>query len=249
MPDLIHFVIPVALIFVLAGLVKGVTGMGLPTVSMGLLGLMMVPAQAAALLVVPATITNVWQYATGPNRLAIARRLGPMLLAIALATWSASSLITGDDSGEAVTGLGLALIIYALMGLTRYRLKVPPRSEDWLGPIVGAGTGIVTGATGVFVIPAVPYIQALGLEADDLVQALGLSFTVSTLALAAGLFSHGALRLEAGGVSFACTVPALAGMAAGQWLRRRVNAETFRKLFFAGLFILGAELASRAVFA
>ncbi|HBV1052187.1 TPA: hypothetical protein MDO21_004429 [Klebsiella pneumoniae] len=38
------------LIFIAAGLVKGVTGMGLPTVAMGLLGLLMPPQAAAALL-------------------------------------------------------------------------------------------------------------------------------------------------------------------------------------------------------
>jgi uncharacterized membrane protein YfcA len=36
------------LIFIAAGLVKGVTGMGLPTVAMGLLGLLMPPPAAAA---------------------------------------------------------------------------------------------------------------------------------------------------------------------------------------------------------
>ncbi len=49
-----------AAVFVLAGLVKGVVGLGLPTVAMGLLALRMPAAQAAALLVVPSLVTNVW---------------------------------------------------------------------------------------------------------------------------------------------------------------------------------------------
>ena len=57
-------------------------------------------------------------------------------------------------------------------------------------------TGIITAATGVFVIPAVPYLQAIGLEKDQLVQALGLSFTVSTLALAANIARAGALNVS-----------------------------------------------------
>lgn len=39
--------------FLGAGLIKGVTGMGLPTVAMGLLGTVMPPAEAAAMLVIP----------------------------------------------------------------------------------------------------------------------------------------------------------------------------------------------------
>ena len=49
--------------FMLAGTVKGVIGLGLPTVAMGLLGLAMLPAQAAALLIIPSTVTNLWQLA------------------------------------------------------------------------------------------------------------------------------------------------------------------------------------------
>ena len=68
-------------IFVLAGFVKGVIGLGLPTVAMGLLALLMTPAQAAALLVVPSFLTNVWQ-AMGPELIPLVRRLWPMLLGI-----------------------------------------------------------------------------------------------------------------------------------------------------------------------
>ena len=67
----------VVITFLLAGTVKGVIGLGLPTIAMGLLGLSMPPAQAAALLIVPSTLTNLWQLAAGGHLLALLRRLGP----------------------------------------------------------------------------------------------------------------------------------------------------------------------------
>src|SRR5579871_3474887 len=114
--------LPIALIFILAGMVKGISGMGLPTVSMGLLGLLMSPAEAAALIVIPSTITNVWQYAAGPNRLAIARRLWPMLIPIVIATWAAAGLLTGGNAGNAAVALGAILIVYAIIGLAKVRI-------------------------------------------------------------------------------------------------------------------------------
>ena len=87
----------------------------------------------------------------------------------------------------------------------------PPR-RSLAGPLCGLVTGALTGATGVFVIPAVPYLNALGLARDDLVQALGLSFTVSTLALAAGLAWHQALPGALLGGSLLALLPALGGM-------------------------------------
>ena len=51
----------IAVVFLLAGLVKGMIGLGLPAVSMGLLTMMISPFQAASLLIVPSMVTNVWQ--------------------------------------------------------------------------------------------------------------------------------------------------------------------------------------------
>jgi uncharacterized membrane protein YfcA len=104
-------------------------------------------------------------------------------------------------------------------------------------------TGLINGGTGVFSIPAVPYLQALGLSKDDLIQALGLSFTVSTIALAAGLARGGAFHLENISLSTLAIVPSLLGMWVGTKLRGRISAATFRRWFLILLAILGLELA------
>ncbi|HUN47031.1 MAG TPA: sulfite exporter TauE/SafE family protein [Stellaceae bacterium] len=240
---------PVAatLTFLLAGFVKGVIGMGLPTVGMGLLGLLMPPAKAAALLVVPSLVTNLWQLLAGPSVGALLRRLWPLLLGICLGTWAGGGLLLGEHGGRATAALGVALAVYAVVGLLAPRFSVPSRAQPWLGPVVGATTGVVTAATGVFVIPAVPYLQALALEKEDLVQALGLSFTVSTLALAATLAKGGALPTSIAGASLLALAPALVGMVLGQLLRTRVRPEIFRRCFFLGLLALGADLAAQAL--
>lgn len=231
--------------FLVAGFVKGVIGLGLPTVAVGLLATVMSPAQAAALLIVPSFVTNIWQLLAGPRFGGMARRLGPMMAAIAVGTVASAGLIAGARGPGPASALGVALVAYAVTGLAGLSLRVPPRAEPWLSPLVGLATGLVTGATGVFVIPAVPYLQALNLDRDGLIQALGLSFTVSTVALAAGLAREGALPLSAGAASLVTLAPALLGMAAGQWLRGRVSAPTFRRAFLVGLLLLGTHLALR----
>ncbi|MEE1890140.1 sulfite exporter TauE/SafE family protein [Pseudomonas carassii] len=232
----------VIMTFFLAGAVKGVIGLGLPTIAMGLLGLAMPPAQAAALLIVPSTVTNLWQLAAGGHLLALLRRLGGMLSMIFIGTLLGSAW-SGIDSGPwAAHGLGAALLIYALYGLAGPGLRVAPGRERWLGPVCGLLTGVVTAATGVFVMPAVPYLQGLGLSREEMVQALGLSFTVSTLALAVGLAGQDALGGQALGASLLMLAPALLGMFAGQWLRGRISAALFKRCFFIGLVLLGTHL-------
>ncbi|QGZ41394.1 hypothetical protein IP92_00330 [Pseudoduganella flava] len=230
--------------FLLAGLVKGVTGMGLPTVAMALLGLVMPPLQAAAILVVPSLLTNVWQMLARQGLYAVWLRLRPMLLGVCAGTLAGGALF-GPGDGKAV--LGCALVLYALLGLSSWRWRVRPEQEPWLGPVAGIATGILTAVTGVFVLPAVPYLQALEMDKEELVQAMGLSFTVSTMALAVLLARHGNWELAAAGMSFLAQLPALAGMALGGVLRAAMRPELFRRCFFVTLFLLGAHLAISAV--
>ncbi len=237
----------VAAVFVLAGLVKGMIGLGLPTIAMGLLGLIMPPAEAAVLLLLPSMVTNVGQLLAGPALRPLVARLWPLFAGVVGGTWLGVGLLTGSDATGALAGLGGALIVYGLVGLAQLHLRVPSTAERWAGPVVGALTGFVGGATGVFVVPGVPYVASLGLERDALVQALGLSFTVSTVALAIGLAWHGALPWRGAGASALAVLPAMLGMAAGGWLRGRVPAPLFRVCFFAGLVVLGAELLWRGL--
>ena len=169
-------------------------------------------------------------------------RLWPMMLTIMVGTFFGLMLLTGGRSEHTAVGLGVALAVYGAYTLIAKPINVSPLWEAWLSPVIGLATGLVTGATGVFVIPAVPYIQSLNLRRDDLVQALGLSFTVSTIALAVGLFWHGAAPVGNLLASTLAVIPALLGMAAGQVIRTRLSSQLFRRLFLIFLLLLGLEM-------
>lgn len=237
----------VAVVYLLAGFVKGVIGLGLPTVAIGLLGLIMTPAQAAAILVVPSLVTNVWQMLAGGHLIALLRRLWPMLLGTCVGTWIGAVLLPYGGNGQATVWLGVALIAYAALGLFKVHFSVPPRAEVWLGLLIGVGTGAITVATGVFAIPGVPYIQALHMDRDRLVQALGLSFTVSTATLALALSHAGVMNTSLLWPSLIGLAVAVAGMGLGQLVRGIIRPETFRLFFFIGLLALGAHLALRGL--
>jgi hypothetical protein len=230
-------------IFLLAGFVKGAIGLGLPTVSIGLLGLLIAPAQAAAILVVPSLVTNIWQALAGGSFGILVRRLWPMFVGICVGTFIGAVFVPHDDTGRATVWLGLALVLYAALGLVNVQFKVPRHAETWLGVVMGAATGTTTVATGIFVIPGTPYVQSLQFERNQLVQALGLSFTVSTITLALALAHAGEMGTSLAGPSLVALATSLVGMALGQLMRGRVRAETFRLWFFIGLLLLGAHLA------
>jgi len=239
----------VAAVFAAAGVVKGVIGLGLPTLSMALLGSAMPPADAAALLVLPSLLTNVWQLRPWGALPAMLRRLATMQAGVCAGTLAGAAAIGAPAGTWAVACLGVSLIAYAGWGLSGARPRVAPRTQRWLGPLAGAATGLVTAATGVFVVPAVPYLQALALDRDELMQAMGLSFTVSTVALAIGLGFNGRYPVSAFAESALMLLPAFAGMGLGQALRRRLPPALFRSCFLASLIVLGVYMIAHEALA
>lgn len=243
--DPLAFFLLVGAIFFAAGLVKGVLGMGLPTFAMGFLGLLMPVAQAASLLTLPSLATNLWQALAGSALGALLRRLWTLLLGIAAGVAGAAMLPPVQDHLGRLL-LGACLLAYGVLGTAGWRLPPPSaRAQRVAGPAVGAATGVITGLTGVFVLPAVPYLQALQLERNQFAQALGLSFTASTLALGGLLLARGDMHLGASVHSALSLVPALAGMWLGQVIRRRLSEAGFRRCFFLGMVGLGGWLLLR----
>lgn len=238
----------IAAVFVLAGFVKGVVGLGLPTVAMGLLGLTMTPAEAAALLAVPSMATNIGQMFDGGPLRPLMRRLLPMLIAIAAGTAIGAVLLPSAMGSWATALLGLALAINASMNLLKVDIAIPAAREVPVSTAVGTVTGVVTITTGVFVMPLVPFLRALGMPRDDFVRALGLSFTVSSITLAVALAFQGVFTADVAIGSLLALAPALLGMWIGANLRQRLRGDLFKKIFDVSLLGLGSFLMLRAIF-
>lgn len=246
MPN-IDTAIIIGLTFLLAGLVKGVIGLGVPTVSLAVLTATLGLKPAMALLLFPSLVTNLWQGLVGGSLVAVLKRLWPLLLAVCIGTWLGVAVLAAADARWMSALLGGVLAVYAAVNLARPQIPAPGSAEPWLSPAVGAINGVLTGMTGSFVVPGVPYLQALGLPRDVLVQAMGVLFTVSTVALALSMGDRRLLSPELGLASAAAVAPALLGMALGQGIRKRLSEAAFRKVFFCALLVLGIYIAGRAL--
>ncbi|HEY0953426.1 MAG TPA: TSUP family transporter [Roseateles sp.] len=226
----------VAASFVLAGFVKGVSGMGLPTLAMALLSLQLPAASAAALMLLPALLTNAAQ-CLGRHGAELLRRLWPLWLGLILGTlWIP---LPGLGSGTARRALGVVLVGYGLFGLARARLPAPGAHAGWVGLLAGGIGGALSAATGVFVMPLVPYLQALQLPRAALIQALGISFTLASLALAARLGQERVAWPSAVALAVAMGA-AWGGMALGARWRERLPTLAFQRALYAVFLLLGA---------
>ncbi len=241
-------IILIVIVFLFAGMVKGVIGLGLPTISLGLLTAVIDLPSAMALILVPSALTNIWQSFAGGSPMKVVKRIWPFLLPATLMVSLGATAITRLDLNTLSMLLGTLLIIYGGIGLKGISLSFTKRQETWVGPILGIVNGILTGMTGSFVIPGVMYLQAIGLSRDNLVQAMGILFTLSTLALALSLQSNDILNLSLGIQSLIALIPAIVGVFIGQKIRAQISEPMFRHIFFIALLLLGAYIVTRSIF-
>ncbi|EPG42658.1 sulfite exporter TauE/SafE family protein [Acinetobacter colistiniresistens] len=235
------FLAIIIVVFAFAGMIKGMIGLGLPAVSMGLLTIAMSPFQAASLLIVPSMVTNIWQLFAEGRVWMFIRRFWTLLAGIIVGSiWSFLPTLNQSHGHSSEILLGCMLALYGCYGLCVKKLPHLAKYERWLSPVVGYIGGAVTVATGVVIIPVVPYLQSLHLKRDELVQALGLTFTVSTICLAVFLQHNpmAGMHLDYR-LSAVALVAALAGMWLGKKIRYQLNEQRFRRLFFIGLMALG----------
>ncbi|MEX0624511.1 MAG: sulfite exporter TauE/SafE family protein [Saccharospirillum sp.] len=233
--------------FLVAGAVKGVIGLGLPSVSLAFLAVAMDLPTAMALLLVPSFVTNIWQSVVGGSARAILVRLWPFLAMATITVWIGAAALTRINLLLLTALLGGLLITYSVVNLVGFRMVISSRQERWAGPLFGVANGVLTGMTGSFVVPGVMFLQAIGLPRNMLIQAMGMLFTVSTVALAAALQQSNFLTLQSGAISVAAVIPAIAGMILGQRIRNRLSEQTFRTVFFVSLFILGTYIIASSL--
>lgn len=232
--------------FLVAGTVKGVIGLGLPTISLAVLTVALDLHSAMALLLVPSIVTSVWQGMTGGYGKMILRRLWLFLLVATVTVWVGGIALTRVELPVLAMILGGLLIVYALLNLGGARFTVAPRHEGWVGVLVGAANGVLTGMTGSSILPGVMFLQAIGLSRDVMIQAMGILFALSTIALALALQGNRLLTGEHVILSVGALVPALVGMTLGQKLRKRLSERAFRRLFFLALLLLGLYIIANA---
>jgi uncharacterized protein len=236
----------VGLTFFLAGLVKGVVGLGLPTVSLALLTAAFGLKPAMALMVFPSLATNAWQAIVGGRLFSLLRRLWLLLVMVCAGTWIGVGVLVSVRVEWLTLLLGTLLVWYSLSGLVRPAVSDLRQQEGWLSPVVGAVNGFLTGLTGSFVVPGVLYLQALRLGRDELIQAMGILFTVSTAALGLALGGKSLMDSDLTQFSILAVIPAIGGMVAGLAVRQRLSEAAFRKVLFGALLVLGAYISLRA---
>ncbi len=243
-PDFLAFVF-VALF--LGGLVKGTVGVGLPLVVVSLLGSFLNPKLAVVLVTLPVVVANVWQSVRSGVALEAFRRFWPLILPFVVFTWAGAQLLALMRTDLLLGVLGLIVVCFSLLTLVQPNFRLNARYEPVAGPGVGLLAGLLNGVSTVNGPPLVMYLVALGLRKDDFVGSYGLIALAGSVPLVLSYIGVGLMGPAEFGASTLALVPALAGVVMGERLRKRIDADLFRKVLLAVLIVLGLNLIRRAL--
>ncbi len=231
----------------LAGTVKGITGIGIPLVSISLLPFVLTIPQAVALLPVPIVMANLWQALAGGYLLLTCRRHAPLLLAMATGTVIGGGLLAGIDQPLLMVILGAVVLVFAASELSRLRLRVPLRHHRAAGATVGLAGGVLGGMSSMFGPPILMFLVSLELPKEEFVGTVSSIYLLAGLMLGATLAAYGVAGPAEFGWSALATLPLFAGLMLGQRARRHVSERLFRKALLVLLLLIGANLVRRGL--
>lgn len=238
-------------IYLVSGAVKGLLGIGLPTMAIGAMAQFVDVRLAVALAIVPMLLANAWQISRGGEPLALSRRVlrrhhalaaGMLLTLAAVAPFATRVPLAG-----VTLALGIVMVTFAVASLWREPPPLPERLDVPAQWIAGAVAGIFGGLAGVWAPPIIVYLGARRLQPGAFVETVGVLLFVGSVVLCAGYAWSGALDGRTALLSLALTLPAIGGYALGERLRRRVPASAFRRLVLGFFFIMGANLLRRVL--
>ncbi len=237
-----------ALVFLVAGTIKGTVGIGLPTAAMGLLVQVAPPHEAMALVVFPMMILNAWQVWREGEARATLRAYWKFAAAL-MATLYLATYVTASVSGEALMlALGVVIVVFSTTALIAHPPALPARWNGRAQVIAGLIGGVMGGLTAIWSPPMVIYLLARRVEKDEFVRATGLLILLGSLPLCVGLWRAGLVTGPNALVSVAMVAPAMAGFTLGEILRRRLDTEKFRLAVLALFLLMGLNLIRRSLF-
>jgi len=243
MNDLIWIV---ALVFLIAGTVKGTVGIGLPTASISLLSQFYDPHKSVALVIIPMILSNVWQIYRAGEVVRTITAYWRFALVLMGFMWVFSNISATIPDHLFLICLGSVVVLFSLTSLFLHPPALPDRFDRIGQVICGSLAGMMGGLTGIWSPPMVGYFVARRLGKEDFVRASGLLVFLGSLPLGLGYWQNGLMTETVALTSLAMFIPTIIGFSLGEVIRRHVDADRFQKVVLTVFLLMGLNIIRKA---
>lgn len=242
-----EFLIWAAWVFLFAGTVKGVLGIGLPTISISMLAQFADPRVAIAMLLLPALVTNVWQIYRGGQILRSVRMLWPFVTTMAVVMFFSSLFAARAPTQLLVAGIGIMVVLWTLTSLIRTPPQVPAHLLRPVQIFGGFMAGLFGGLTAIWSPPMVMYLLSIRCDKEDFVRFTGFIIICGTVPLTLGYIANGLLDKTHALASASMIIPTFLGFTIGEFLRKFLGGKQFHTVVLVVFCLMGVNLIRRAI--
>lgn len=235
------------LVLVLAGMTKGVLGVGLPLVAVPLLSQIVPVPLAIMTLAVSTVVSNGFQAFQGGNIVAVLRRFWTLFLPLVAALFGGARLLVDLDARMLGFILGTVLLVFTALSQFPRLLQIEVRHERVASPLIGLVSGLLGGVSSFYGPPILMYLVALRLPKDFFISAVSVALFLGALPLVISLMVYGMMGRDELILSCVSALPVLMGLLIGQVIQRRMPQEAFRKGLLVILVSTGGSLILRAL--
>lgn len=243
----IDSVLIVCAVMLIAGTVKGIAGLGLPTIAVSLLVFFFDAHVSLGLIVLPLLFSNLLQaWQSGQFRWVFSN-FWPYLAAIALAIFIASSFASRINAKVIYLLIALGIFLFLISQRKLPSINLSGRHRVFSASFAGTLAGILGGLTTVWGPPTIIYLRMLGLEKEQFVRATGWMFLIGSLPLTAGYWMGGILTAELIPVGILGSAMAMCGVVLGKHIRKRVSEKHFVLIIDVILALMALNLLRKSL--
>ena len=229
------------------GFIKGALGVGTPLLTVPMMAQVLPPQMAIAIMAIPVVVANVWQFAQAERSAAVVARFWPTFIAILVGTWIGVKILATIDEDTLMYLVGFAVIAFALLQGSRFRLHLPERMVRPAGLFFGGASGLIGGVSSFFGPMLITYLISIrGLSKNQFVSSISFLYVSAVVPWTLTLYYYGILDERLLIYSTLATIPVTLGLIIGQRIRRLISEERFRYLIIGILVVSGLSMLWRA---
>ena len=229
------------------GFIKGALGVGTPLLTVPMMALVLPPQMAIAIMAIPVVVANLWQFAQAERSTAVIARFWPTFIAILVGTWIGVKILSIIDEKTLLILVGIAVIAFALLQGSRFRLHLPDRLVKPAGLFFGGASGLIGGVSSFFGPMLITYLISIrGLAKNQFVSSISFLYVSAVVPWAITLYWFGILDDRLLLYSTFATLPVTLGLLAGQRLRGHISEARFQYLIIGILIVSGISMLWRA---
>jgi uncharacterized membrane protein YfcA len=229
------------------GFIKGALGVGTPLLTVPMMALVLPPQMAIAIMAIPVVVANLWQFAQAERSTTVIKRFWPTFIGILIGTWIGVKILSVIDETALMILVGIAVIAFALLQGSRFRLHLPDRIVKPAGLFFGGASGLIGGVSSFFGPMLITYLISIhGLTKKQFVSSISFLYVGAVVPWAITLYLFDILDQRLLVYSTFATLPVTLGLLVGQRIRGHISEARFQYLIIGILIVSGISMLWRA---